>query len=78
MNDAVEGVSIWTVYDKPLDYPEQFVARRFEVFAGLARPTDDVITSLYLERIRMDMQARGLYRLDRNPNDEPCIVECWL
>lgn len=73
-----ECFEMWTVYEKPSDYPDQYVARRFEITAGKAAPTSDVITSLFLEHVRRHMRERGLYRIDRTPQDEPQIVECWL
>lgn len=73
-----ESFSVWTVYDKPSDYPDQYVARRFDVSKGKVIITNEIITSLFLEKVREAMRARGLYRMDRNPNDEPQIVECWL
>jgi hypothetical protein len=73
-----ESLSIWTIYDKPKDYPEIFIARRFEIQAGEAVATTDIIRSPFLGTIRNHMQERGLYRIQRNENDDPCVVECWL
>lgn len=36
MNDGV--LSIWTVYDHPLDFPNEYVARRFTVGTSGSRP----------------------------------------
>lgn len=73
-----EAFSVWTIFEKPLDYPDQYVARRFEIAGGEPKPTSEVLTSLFLEKLREEMRARGLYCLPRNKNDEPQIVECWI
>ncbi len=72
------SLSIWTVYDHPSDYPDCFVARRHEVVAGRSTPTSDLLVSTDLESIRAQMRARGLYRLNRQTGDVPCIIESWL
>lgn len=74
-------VSIWTVYEKPSDYPLSFVARRFV----LDRPTTDLVVAPDLESVRnwLQMHAHEYgefcgVRLERDPLDEPQIVEGWL
>ena len=69
-----DALSMWTVYRSPRDYPGKYVARRFE----LDRPTMDVIVDDALDNVRALMERRGLYRLDRYPDDDPVIVEVWL
>jgi len=68
--------SIWTVYDHPSDYPDCFVARRFE----LDTPTGDVITAPTLAALRakLEVMADVGYCLPRDPRDDPNIVECWI
>ena len=68
------GLSLWVIYDHPRDYPHCYVARRWE----LDQPTADHLVSPRLDTIRYEMQLRGLVRLQRDPNDEPQIVECWI
>jgi hypothetical protein len=68
-----DGLNIWTVYDHPLDYPNSFVARRW----AMNVPTADVIVSPSLDRVRASLPP-GLYRMNRNPNDDPKIVEVWI
>jgi exosome complex RNA-binding protein Csl4 len=73
-----ESFSIWTVYEKPTDYPEEFIARRSEIRPGEVVHTDDIIRAEFLATIRRDMQERGLYRMPRHDTDEAQIVECWI
>jgi len=74
-------LNIWTVYENPLDFPGQFVARRFEN----NKPTLDHFADPLLERVRewVHLQAAQYgqgspYRLDRAPSDDPDILETWL
>lgn len=64
---------IWTVYEKPKDYPNDFVVRIF----NFDKPTNVVHTAKTLEEVRRFI-PEGLYRLERLPQDDPCIVEVWL
>ena len=67
-------LSIWTIYDHPLDAPDFYVARRFEY----DQPTADVLISKDIEALRDMMEARGLVKLMRHPSDDPVIMETWL
>lgn len=70
-------LSMWTVYDHPKDFPDGFIARRFEVDRDGPKPTMETITG-ELGAIRLAFVKAGLTRLTRNPEDEAQIVECWL
>jgi hypothetical protein len=72
-----EYLSMWTIYDHPRDHPEVFVARRWEV-RDEPTPTSELMISGDLEYIREQMRARGLYCLERSPDDDPKIIETWL
>lgn len=67
-------LNIWTVYDHPKDFPNSFVARRFE----MDKITDDVIEAATLDALREKFANCGLVCLTRHPNDDPCILETWL
>ena len=72
-------LAIWTVYRHPSDYPDKFVARRFDVDGEGARPTASIIIASDLETLRGILELElHLTCLDRHPADEPQIVECWL
>ena len=72
-------LTMWTVYENQNDYPDKFVARRFEVDASGPVPTASVIICDDLDQLR-DMLFSELHLtcLARDPNDEPQIVETWL
>ena len=70
-------VEIWTIYDRPLDFPEGFIARRFEVVPGSARPTTEALTGT-LANLRREMERQGRVCLPRDPGDHPNVVESWI
>jgi hypothetical protein len=73
-----EPMVIWTIFRRPADYPNHHVARKFLVFQGYSEATDEVIVSEDLQPLRYQMERQGLYRMNRDPNDDPAIVETWL
>jgi hypothetical protein len=66
-------LNCWTIYDKPIDYPHGYVARRFE----FDQPTNDTFTGP-LDQIRKAFERCGLYRITRRDEDHPNVVETWL
>jgi len=72
-------LNMWTVYDRPRDFPDSHVARRFECGGGHTEPvaTRDVIKG-DLPAIRDALSRCGLVCLSRNDSDEPQIVESWV
>lgn len=75
MIDSATGLSIWTIYDHPIDYPDHFVAR---CFIG-EQPTSSTIVADNIETVRHILCVEmGLVCLTRSPEDDPKIVETWL
>jgi hypothetical protein len=72
-----EALSMWTVYDHPSDYPDCFVARLSLISRAGIVTTRETITAATLEELRGKLPP-GLYRLNRDPLDDPVIVEIWL
>ena len=73
-------LAMWTVYDHPDDYPDKFIARRFEVGDdGGVLATTSVIVADSIETIRDILQFElHFVMLMRSPEDDPKIVETWL
>ena len=69
-------IEMFVVYERPHDFPENFVVRRWEVDTN-ERPTDDVtvVDSLAAARAAVPPDC---VRLERHPSDEPQIVEVWF
>jgi hypothetical protein len=86
MADAVKRqpgdvlMSVWTVYDHPLDFPEHIVARRFEIIIGELepRPTPDVYLADDVEMLQQHFTRIGLAFLARVEADDPKIMGIWL
>jgi hypothetical protein len=67
---------IFTVYDRPSDYPDGFIAR-MSITGAVEMPT--LIASIgSLEEIRETLMELGLTRMDRHEADDAKIVENWL
>lgn len=67
-------LKIWTVYEKPKDFPNCFVARLFEG----EEATAEIMVCGDIEPIREELRRRGLVCFPRDENDDPVIVESWL
>lgn len=64
---------IWTVYAHPLDYPDDYVAR---LWLNADR-TDTMLTAPTLAGLQA-LLPPGLYRMARQEQDDPVIVEIWM
>lgn len=71
-------MTIWTIYDHPTDYPDDFVARRWEVTGEGTAPTDELLTCNRLDAIQTILRGFGFVRLPRAEHDDPKILETWL
>lgn len=73
-------LTMWTVYERPTDYPQGFVARRWIAGVGELKATPDIIIGDTLEWVRSVLTDLypWLYCLPRQDGDEPQIVEVWL
>jgi hypothetical protein len=70
-------LTIWTIYDRPKDHPDGFIARRFEVGGGDTVATPEILTG-ELEDLRQVFWKAGLMKLSRQEGDEPQVVESWV
>ena len=66
-----------TIYEKPLDFPNEFVAR---VWDGKgAKPTNIIIKRATVQEIREDIRAAGFTTVFvRTEDDDTNIVEIWI
>jgi hypothetical protein len=71
------NLNIWTIYDRPTDYPHGHIARRFEVGKGEQIVTDHTLIG-ELDELRQTFERAGLTKLKRQEGDEPQIVESWI
>ncbi len=70
---AEDKLCVWSVYCRPLDFPEGYVVRMFI----LDRPTDVSLRCGSLELARKVIPA-GLYCQPRQAGDDRALVEVWF
>lgn len=70
-------LEMWVVYNRPRDYPDRIVVRRWVVGPGMMAPTPDVTLYDSVEAARAAMPPDRV-RLSRFFEDDPRIAEVWL
>lgn len=72
-------LSTWVIYENPLDHPDEFVVRRWDVVAGNPEPipADEEVVVHTLGLARMAIPP-GSVCLGRRPDDDPAILEVWV
>ena len=75
--NEMNAISIWTVYRQPDDFPNHYVARRFEVRSGELYHTDQVIVAQNITAVRRLLEQSHLSGtvMPRTANDDPNVVE---
>jgi len=75
------ALDMLVVYARPLDYPDHHVVRRWRVMAGNPAPqaAGDALLfeSLAAARAWITGLQLGLVCVQRDPADDPAIVEVW-
>jgi hypothetical protein len=66
------------VYEKPRDYPTDWIARMHKAEGAVVKPTGYVIKAVELEPIREKLARAGLVCIPRQEGDERQIVESWI
>ena len=75
-----EPLFIFVVYDRPTDFPNEIVVRKFTAVSGVPEPLEIIYRGLNL----LDAQSKILelsphaIQFHRDPSDESQIVECWI
>lgn len=70
------SLAIWTIYQSPSDHPGEFVARKWLVKTEPV-PSEWVVKGATLAEVRAKLPPH-LFRMERDPMDDPNIVESWL
>ena len=75
--NAIQGgdLLMWTIYRSPKDYPGKFIARPHSIRRQIAYRCHLAADDIYQLR---NLLPRGLTRINRDPNDEPQIMETWM
>lgn len=73
-------MNLYTVYDSPIDFPDKFVVRRWEVSGSdnVPKAKNVIMTGSDLEKIRNALREMGLFVIPRAESDDKKIVETWL
>ena len=73
-----ESLRLWVIYRNPKDLPQfPFVVRIHEVKGGAHGPTGVAWGAQTLDDARSVIPP-GLFCMNRDPADDPVIVESWL
>lgn len=70
-------LDLFTIYERPQDYPEGYVVRRWVAHSNGFSEAREAWATDTLEHARQ-LVPDGLYKLEREPNDDPTIVETWI
>jgi hypothetical protein len=71
-------LQLWTIYERPRDYPEGYVVRATQVMTGGAcvmAKEASYFPTLVAARRSLPL---GLAHTARHPDDDPAIREVWL
>jgi hypothetical protein len=71
-------LSVWTIHAHPLDWPDGYVARRFESRAGAYVATASELRCGDLDTLRNVLEGAGLASMTPAMEDDPDIVERWM
>jgi hypothetical protein len=73
-----DALEMYVIYQRPRDYPEHFVMRRWAIAGGAAEADKDYfVLAETLDQARQSVPPYCV-RLERDPSDDPVIVETWL
>ena len=66
---------MWTIYDHPRDHPDSFVVRLW--WGETPEPDAHPYPTLVQAREHV-AEHGGCFRIPREPNDDPAVLETWL
>lgn len=74
-----EGMPMWAVYERPRDFPDEIVCRRWTVQAGSVVPDPDIfLRSRSIAEIERQLAAQGRVQIPNPRDQEPQIVSVWI
>ena len=78
-HDRPDVLQMWTVYERPRDFPNEFVVREWHVVAGkvISRQAAGALTAPTLEQARK-LVPQDCVCMPRQEGDDPVIVETWI
>lgn len=76
-DDRVMFLRQYTIYDHPLDCPESWVVREWQIKRGSAEPVPGPAWTAPTLQAARGLIPTGLFCLPREADDDPVIVETW-
>jgi hypothetical protein len=73
---AMTVIKMYVIYERPKDYPDRYVLRQW-IIDEQPSPTGWFVLADTLEAVRAFVPPYCI-RFERNPSDEPQIVESWI
>lgn len=73
-----ERLTIWTIYNKPKDFPEDIVAREWLIQNGSAIAMTHCLKFKSLDETSLFFDEAGYFFIKRHESDDPCIVGVWM
>lgn len=74
---STQDLFIWTIYNRPLDYPDKIVAREFIIRPQGAVASGEMFVADTIAEARA-LLPPGLVSLGRQDADDPVIVESLI
>jgi hypothetical protein len=78
MTNESGDLIVWSVYERPSDFPDNYHALKHRVVPSGPVATGEIKIAENLSQIQSAMECMGLTRLNRVYGDDVGIVECWL
>jgi len=75
---VIDGLPMIVIYEKPLDFPDKYVARLWNICGGDGRPTEVAVTGETLDEIRGKIPFQTMIPIGRFTEDDPHVVEVWI
>lgn len=73
------GLAMYVIYDRPRDYPDKIVIRKWIIGPELKPlPTRFITLHDTVDAAREALAPLRLYRQERDPADDPVIVDVWF
>ena len=69
---------MWVIYEHPKDFPEEYVARQWQIYPGTVVPGKTVERDQDLHVLRQRFDDMGLVCAQPSPGDDPAILEIWF
>ena len=77
--DPQDALTMWTIHDRPNDFPDFWVVKRCFIVRGYTDPVMDVVPRLAVSLAEArSFVPWGLFCQPRQEGDDPFIVETWF